>query len=179
MVATRTAVRMALVAATHHSAQQNGAHRGLKTATRAREGEVHEKCDAPRRAAEYRPHRAALFLVVASLADAAADGVDAATLSFLTARALEDRRKEKEEDKEAKTRKKQDAEEVGRLELHSLVSVPRELRTADQERRITAASRILLAASSSKKRRLPKAGSRLFPRSARDLQRRVPAGKED
>ena len=38
------------------------------------------------------------LLVVASLADASADGVDAATLSFLTASALEARRKEEEEE---------------------------------------------------------------------------------
>ena len=37
------------------------------------------------------------LLVVASLAAAAADGVDAATISFLTAQALEDRRKEEKE----------------------------------------------------------------------------------
>ena len=38
------------------------------------------------------------LLVVASLADASTDGVDAATLSFLTASALEARRKEEEEE---------------------------------------------------------------------------------
>ena len=38
------------------------------------------------------------LLVVASLADASADGVDAATLSFLTASTLEARRKEEEEE---------------------------------------------------------------------------------
>ena len=42
------------------------------------------------------------LLVVASLADASADGVDAATLSFLTASALEARRREEEEEKEKK-----------------------------------------------------------------------------
>ena len=40
------------------------------------------------------------LLVVASLADASADGVDAATLSFLTASALEARRKEEEEEEQ-------------------------------------------------------------------------------
>ena len=44
--------------------------------------------------------------MVASLAAVAAEGVDAATLSFLTAQALEDgRRKEEEERKAEKERK--------------------------------------------------------------------------
>ena len=47
------------------------------------------------------------LLVVASLAAAAADGVDAATLSFLTAQALEDRRKEEE-----RKMKEKEAQEV-------------------------------------------------------------------
>ena len=40
------------------------------------------------------------LLVVASLADPSADGVDAATLSFLTASALEARRKKEEEEEQ-------------------------------------------------------------------------------
>ena len=55
------------------------------------------------------------LLVVASLAGAAADGVDAAALSFFTARALEARRKE-EEEKEKEKRMKQSW-----LELRSLL----------------------------------------------------------
>ena len=36
-------VDMALAAASHHSAQQDGAPRSLRAATRTREGEFHEK----------------------------------------------------------------------------------------------------------------------------------------
>ena len=50
------------------------------------------------------------LLVVALLADASADGVDAATLSFLTASALEARRKEEEE-----RRKREEQEELNSL----------------------------------------------------------------
>ena len=42
-------IRMAFGVAAHHSAQQHAALRGPKTGTRAREGEVHVKYDAPRR----------------------------------------------------------------------------------------------------------------------------------
>ena len=112
---------MALTASTHHTAQQNGAPRSQTTATRARKVEEHETNDALRRQtapplgarpgtlAEPGPQRSdgslrrssenTPLLVVATLA-AAADGVDAATLAFLTARALEDRRKEEQEERE-------------------------------------------------------------------------------
>ena len=142
-------IRMALGAAAHHSAQQYAALRGPKTGTRAREGEVHEMYDAPRRqnAPHPRERPGSLvdpgpqrsdrtvrrssgqvpLLVVALLADASADGVDAATLSFLTASALEARRKEEEE-----WRKLEEQEE-----LNSLRAVPPQRRTAQQVKRIT------------------------------------------
>ena len=112
---------MALAAATHDSAQQNGAPRSQTTATRAREVEEHETNNALRRQTAPPPgarpgilapgpmrsdrslrHSSgnASLLVVATLAAAAADGVDAATLAFLTAR--EEREKEKKEKEKAK-----------------------------------------------------------------------------
>ena len=131
---------MALAAALHHSAgpkekmvelQQCAAPRGQKTGARAREGEVHEKYDAPRRKnaphpgerpgilEEPGPQRSnhslrhssenAPLLVVATLAAAAADGVDAATLAFLTVRGLEDRRKDEQEEREMEKKEKEKA----------------------------------------------------------------------
>ena len=123
-----------LAAATHHSAQQNGAPRSQKLATRAEEEVEHDKNDAPRRQtapppgarpgflAEPGPQRSdrslrrssgnAPLLVVATLAAASADGVDAATLAFLTARALDDRRKEEQEEREMVKKKKEKAKKT-------------------------------------------------------------------
>ena len=75
-------------------------------------------------------------IVVASLAHPVANGVDAATLSFLTARALEDRRKEEEEvalKKEQLIAKRREAS----LELDTLLVVPFERRTAREDERMT------------------------------------------
>ena len=105
---------MAVAEAVHHSAP-----RRQNTATAIREEVVHEAHAAlrgqktpppgvrpgslldpgPQRSDRTVRHSAGEvpLLVVASLADASADGVDAATLSFLTASALEARRKEEEE----------------------------------------------------------------------------------
>ena len=83
------------------------------------------------------------LLVVASLAAAAADGVDAATLSFLTAQALEDRRKEEEErkmkEKEAQEMKLEELEarqRAGCSELDTLLLVPFERRSDQEEDRV-------------------------------------------
>ena len=84
----------------------------------------------------------AVLLVMASLADAVGDGVDAATLSFLTARALEDRRKEEEE--VARKRKEQliARRQEASLELDSLL-LPFERRTAWEDERMTELHRLL------------------------------------
>ena len=127
----RMTVAMALAEVTHHAVP-----RGPKTA-RAEE-EVEYETHAGLRAqktpppgerpgilAEPGPQRSdrtvrrssgeTPLLVVASLAAVAADGVDAATLSFLTAQALEDRRKEEEERK----MKEKEAQEVKLKELEA------------------------------------------------------------
>ena len=104
------------------------------------------------------------LLVVASLADASADGVDAATLSFLTASALEARRKEEEE------RRKQEEQEF----LNSLSAVPAE-RTPQQNRRLTdiLLHRAKRKRKKRKKRKLPRAPR---PRCGRPCDhRQVPA----
>ena len=122
-------VAMALAAATHNSAQPNAALRGQKMGNGASEEEVHETNDAlrglkrphpgerPGNLAEPGPQRSdrslrhssgnAPLLVVATLAAAAADGVDAATLAFLTVCVLEDRRKEEQEEKEKEKKAKE------------------------------------------------------------------------
>ena len=112
-------IRMALGAAAHHSAQQYAALRGPKTGTRAREGEVPEKYDAPRRQnaphpgerpgilAEPGPQRSDRSLrrsagdslpqlVAPSLAGAAGEGVDSATLAFLLSQSLAAKEKEEQ-----------------------------------------------------------------------------------
>ena len=162
-------VRMALAAALHHSAgpkekvemQQNGAPQGQKTAARAGEEVEYEKHagllaqktpppgERPGILAELGPQRSdrtvrrssgeTPLLVVASLAAAAADGVDAATLSFLTAQALEDRRKEEEERKMKEKKVQQVKQEqliawqrAASRELDTLLLVPF-VRRSDQE----------------------------------------------
>ena len=110
----RQTVRMALAAALHHSAgpkekvelQQNAAQRGQMTGARAREGEVHEKNDAPRRQnaphlgerpgilVEPGPQRSdrslwhssgdgLTLLTTPSLASSVSEAVDASALAFL------------------------------------------------------------------------------------------------
>ena len=94
--------------------------------------------------------------------------VDERTLSFLTARALEDRRKEEDGKEEVKWRKKLDAEETMSLE-------PAACRTAEQQRRLDVVSLVLATPSSSRrkrkkrrKRKVPKASSRSSrPRKSR------------
>ena len=146
-------VAAVLATVSHHSYPRvDTAHdglRALKTVTSTREGVEHEKHvglraqkpplpgvrpgslldPGPQRSDRTVRHSAGEvpLLVVASLADASADGVDAATLSFLTASALEARRKEEEE------RRKQEEQEF----LNSLSAVSPERRTPLQNRRLT------------------------------------------
>ena len=84
--------------------------------------------------------------------------MDVRTFAFLTATALEDRKKTLAE------------EEAARVELRSLLAVPRSRRTAEQESRLDAVSRLLSAASRRKrkkkrKNRLPKSSARQPPSS--------------
>ena len=125
----QTHTPLALAAATHHSAQQNGALRSQKTATRASEEAGSETYYAPRGLKTLPPGTrpappsevagpqgaaatvgyvaaGALLLVVASLAGG--DDVDATTVSYLLSVALA---KEKEEEKEKEVKEKE-AEEV-------------------------------------------------------------------
>ena len=118
-------VAMALEAASHHSAQQNAAPRELNTSTRggARVGRYGDRSLLHRRSGRHLCERVTgpqrsertvrrsaggeLLLGVAPLAAAADDGVDAATLAFLTRRALvavveREKRKEKKVKAEAK-----------------------------------------------------------------------------
>ena len=136
------------------------------------------------------------LLVVASLAAVAADGVDAATLSFLTAQALEDRRKEEEERKmkeqEAQEMKLKELEARQRAvvrELDALLLLPFERRSDQEEDRVVKLqklrerlsrerSAILLAPSKRKKKKkrkkkLPKSSS--FLRLSRCSSRCVPS----
>ena len=108
------------------------------------------------------------------LAAAGADGVDAATLSFLTVHALDDRRKEEEE---AAPRKKEALLAVS-LELDALWLVPFERRTAQEDARVCELEKLLIrldcALSPSRrkrkkrsKRKLPKSSSPRFSRGVR------------
>ena len=142
-------VRMALAAALHHSAgpevkkvelQQHAALRGQKTGTRAGEGEVHEKYDAPRRQNAPHPgvrpgslfdpgpqrsdrtvrHSAGdtpLLVVPALRGD---DGVDGTTLRFLLEQNLSLKKKQ-EEEKERKWREKR---KVMKAEFMALMALP-------------------------------------------------------
>ena len=114
------------------------------------------------------------LLVEASLAAAEADGVDAATLSFLTAQALEDRRKEEAE------KKRKEAKELEKLFtevdvlLHVAQPTPLQLRRLEELRRAGAFQAWSDAAAPGwrrRRRRLPRTSSRPF----RQLQRRLPS----
>ena len=62
--------------------------------------------------------------------------VDSSALRFLTASALEAKRKLEEKENEAKRRREQTAEDEARLELRSLLVLPSARRTAETERRL-------------------------------------------
>ena len=103
------------------------------------------------------PCSGAPLLVVPSLAAAESDGVDGTSLKYLLKLALKENEKEEE-------RMRREEEAAARSELISLIRVPQEHRTADQERRITDVSRILSAAHKRKrkkkrKKKLPKSSS--------------------
>ena len=91
--------------------------------------------------------------------------------------------KEREREEEVE-RMRREEEEAARSELTSLIRVPEEHRTADKERRITAASRILSAAlkrkRKKKKKKFPKTSSRSSSGYGRpcDHQRRDPAAHD-
>ena len=160
---------MALVAATHHSAQQNGALRKLETATRAGEGEVHEKHDAPQTERtspgerpglppEPGPQRSDRSLP--SLAGASCEAVDS-SLRFLTASALEARR---EEEKEKENEKMM---EQSRLELRSLLEVPGDRRSPQQASRTRTLLQLGADMSSSSKRKRKKKRKKKLPKTRR------------
>ena len=94
--------------------------------------------------------------MVPSLAAAESDGVDGTSLKYLLKLALKEKEKEEE-------RMRREEEEAARSELVSLIRVPQELRTADQVRRITAASRIL---STAHKRKRKKRRKKKTPKSS-------------
>ena len=100
------------------------------------------------------------------LAGASGEVVDSSALSFLTAQALEAKGKEEEEEEEqeAKRRKTHAAEEAARLELRSLLAVPRSRRTAEHESRLNAATQLLGAASKRKRKKRKKRKKRRLPR---------------
>ena len=103
------------------------------------------------------PCSGAPLLVVPSLAAAESDCVDGTSLKYLLKLALKEREEEVE-------RMRREEEEAARSELISLIRVPQEHRTADQVRRITAASRILATAHKRKrkkrrKKKTPKSSS--------------------
>ena len=167
---------MALAAATHHSAQQNAAPRGPKTGARARVGVEHEQHDGLRAQKPPLPGERPGCLVdpvpqrsdrtvrrsagdslptpgLPVLAGASGEAVDAFTLSFLTAKALEDKRKEevarKEAQKEAKRRKKQDAVDAAMVEFRTLLVLPKERETPETQRRLDELHQLLYSPSSS------------------------------
>ena len=93
------------------------------------------------------------LLVVASLAAATADGVDAATLSFLTAQALEDRRKEEEERKVME-------------ELDVLCSIPMVQLTPLQRQRLAEHRRSGAVAAREERRRKKKRKKKKLPKTS-------------
>ena len=102
------------------------------------------------------PCSGAPLLLVPSLAGAESDGVDGTSLKYLLKLALKEKEKEEE-------RMRREEEEAARSELVSLIRVPQEHRTADQVRRITAASRIL---STTHKRKRKKRRKKKTPKSS-------------
>ena len=105
-------------------------------------------------------------LSLPSLADRAAEVVDSSSLRFLTASALEARRKEEEERRKVEEQEKLKTMTVeeARLELRTLLAVPAPRRTAEQEERSRACRAVLAAAHKRKKKKrrkkkLPKVSS--------------------
>ena len=106
------------------------------------------------------------------LAGASGEAVDAFTLSFLTAKALEDTRKEevarKEALKEAKRRKKQDAVDAAMVEFRTLLLLPKERETPETQRRLDELHQLLYSPSSSSgaRRKRKKRRKRRKPRTS-------------
>ena len=143
-------VRMALAAATHHSAQQNAAPRGPKTRARAREGVEHVQHvglraqkpplpgvrpgslfdPGPQRSDRTVRHSAgdAPLLVVPALRGD--DGVDSTTLRFLLEQNLSLKKKQEEEEKERELKEKK-AQKVKREE--KLLELEARQRAVSQE----------------------------------------------
>ena len=168
-------IRMALATVMHHSIKvhtENGAPRSQTTATRAREGEVHEQHDGPR--AQKRPlpgtrpappsevtepqgaaatggyvAAGAPLLAVSSLRGA--DGVDDTAVKFLLRAEL----KMKEEEEEEEERKLELADEVldDKLEAEFDALMATGHLTSRQEARLSAVMRERLELIERKKRR--------------------------
>ena len=106
------------------------------------------------------------------LAGASGEAVDAFTLSFLTAKALEDTRKEevarKEAQKEAKRKKKQDAVDAAMVEFRTLLLLPKERETPETQRRLDELHQLLYSPSSSSgaRRKRKKRRKRRTPRTS-------------
>ena len=157
-------VAMALAAASHHSAQQDAAPRGLDTGTRAREVEeqvAHFGLRAqtapppgtrpgiladpgPQRSDRTVRHSAGAglpTLALPSLAGSAAEAVDTSALTFLLGQNLE-RQKMKDEEEKRKEKEVQEklVEELAKLdtELLAILRIPEDRRTPLQVTRLRA-----------------------------------------
>ena len=188
-------VRMALAAALHHSAgpevkkvelQQHAALRGQKTGTRAGEGEVHEKYDAPRRQNAPHPgvrpgslfdpgpqrsdrtvrHSAGdtpLLVVPALRGD---DGVDGTTLQFLLEQNLSRKKKQEEEEKERKWREQRKVMKAEFMALMALPSLtPLQARRSEELVEAMAAHDAFKPSSGSSKRKKKKRKRRKLPKA--------------
>ena len=106
------------------------------------------------------------------LAGASGEAVDASTLSFLTAKALEDTRKEEEArmvvKKDVKRKKKQDAVDAAMVEFRTLLLLPPERETPETRRRLDELHQLLYSPSSSSgaRRKRKKRRKRRTPRTS-------------
>ena len=106
------------------------------------------------------------------LAGASGEAVDASTLSFLTAKALEVTRKEEEArtvaKKEAMRRKKQGAVDAAMVEFRTLLLLPKERETPETQRRLDELHQLLYSPSSSSgaRRKRKKRRKRRAPRTS-------------
>ena len=206
----RMAVQLALAETLHHSANKVEPHDALRGQEKraGREVEEHESHaglraqtapppgmrpeQLPETPGPQRSDRSLRrssgdgpLLVVASLAAATDDGVDAATLSFLTARALEDMRKDEEERKKKKEEAKfeekkleyEARERAATLELDTLLLVLFERQTDKEMARVSCLSRArvaLLNASFKRKRKKRRKRRTRRTTASRTMARCVP-----
>ena len=125
-------IAMALAAATHHTAQRNGAPRSQTTATRAREVEEHETNDAlwrqtapppgarpgilvepvPQRSDRTVRYSSGVTPLLAVPSLAGGDGADDTAVAFLVRQTLLEREKVKRKEKEQEQEKQEKKEEV-------------------------------------------------------------------